>query len=112
LTLLVAVRVACWSYWGEPGIGKTALLTYTQENAGATRVPAARATEVEAEIPYAHLANIARPVRDQIEEIPVRQAAASADALALGPSTAGDRFSVAAATLTLFSVLAQQGPVR
>jgi DNA-binding CsgD family transcriptional regulator len=102
---------SCLVISGEPGIGKTALLTYAQENAGSALVLTARATEVEAEIPYAHLADVVRPVSDRIEQIPARQASALAGALALGPSTAGDRFAVAAATLSLFSVLAQQGPV-
>src|SRR4029079_18154676 len=79
---------------GEPGIGKTALLDYTTQQAEEMRVLRARGVESEAEIPFAGLADLLRPVLAAIDRIPGPQAAALAGALALGPARPGDRFAV------------------
>ena len=80
---------------GQPGIGKSALIGHAHAQAGPARVLHTRATEVESEIPYAHLADLLRPVKDAISDIPEPQASALAGALALAPSVGADRFAVA-----------------
>jgi DNA-binding CsgD family transcriptional regulator len=96
---------------GEPGIGKTALLSYAAEHAGGMRLLRARGIESEAQIPFASLLELIRPAFGMIEKIPAPQAAALEGALALRPGAANDRFAVGAATLTLLALFAEQGPV-
>lgn len=93
---------------GEPGIGKSALLDYAARAARGMRVLRARGIESEAEVPFAGLAELLRPVLGVMEQIPAPQAQALAGALALGPSTARDRFSIGAATLSLLSACAEE----
>lgn len=96
---------------GEPGIGKTALLSQATALATDARVLSTVGIEGESDIPYAHLADILRPVYSEIPHIPARQAAALSSVLAIGPAEASDRFVVAAAALSLLSHLAGAAPV-
>ena len=96
---------------GEPGIGKSALLDYAARAARGMCVLRARGIESEAEVPFAGLAELLRPVLGVMEQIPAPQAQALAGALALGPSTARDRFSIGAATLSLLSACAEEAPL-
>jgi DNA-binding CsgD family transcriptional regulator len=96
---------------GEPGIGKTALLEHAAERADGMRILRARGVEPEAVIPFAGLAELLRPVLGALDRIPAPQATALAGALALGPARARDRFAVGAATLSLLSVCAEEGPL-
>ena len=67
--------------------------------------------EGESDIPYAHLADILRPIYSEIPHIPTRQAAALSSVLAIGPAEPSDRFVVAAATLNLLSHAVGSVPV-
>jgi DNA-binding CsgD family transcriptional regulator/tetratricopeptide (TPR) repeat protein len=107
---------------GDPGAGKTALLTHLVTTAGTLggfTVLQARCLEAESEIPYSGLADVTRPVRGLIDVLPRIQARALRAALALGSSaTAGSgpaggdqRFAVAIASLTLLAAAAEKGPV-
>jgi DNA-binding CsgD family transcriptional regulator len=96
---------------GEAGIGKTALLEYAVERAAGMRVLRARGVESEADVPFAGLAELLRPVLGTIERIPAPQAQALAGALALGPASAQDRFAIGAATLSLLSASAEERPL-
>jgi predicted ATPase len=96
---------------GEPGVGKSALLRFARDHAGDALVLSTVGAETESEIPHANLADVVRPVADRIADLPDRQAQALTGALALGPADAGDRFAVAAATLSLLGVLAAGRPV-
>ena len=96
---------------GEPGIGKTALLEYAAERAEGMRVLRARGVESEAEIPFAGLVELLRPALPALDRIPAPQSSALAGALALAPATAGDRFAIGAATLSLLSASAEDGPL-
>jgi len=96
---------------GEPGIGKTALLEHTVASAGGMRLLRARGVEAEAEVPFAGLAELLRPALAGIGSIPGRQAEALSGALALGPTSEVDRFAIGAATLSLLSAYADDGPV-
>lgn len=96
---------------GEPGVGKTALLGFARETAGDALILGTVGAEPESDIAYANLADIFRPVVDEIAKLHSRQAQALSGALALGPAQAGDRFGVAAATLSLLGVLASSRTV-
>jgi DNA-binding CsgD family transcriptional regulator len=96
---------------GEPGIGKTALLEHAAESAKGMRILRCRAIESEAVIPFAGLAELIRPALSALDRIPAPQASALAGALALGPAGARDRFAIGAATLSLLSASADEGPL-
>src|SRR5919206_3631318 len=96
---------------GPPGIGKTALLRWTVENAADMRVLRAGGIESESDIPFAGLAELVAPLLDRLDEIPSVQAEALRGALALGPAAAHDRFTVPAAVLSLLAVAAEERPV-
>ena len=96
---------------GEPGIGKTALLDHAARDAVGFRVLRARGVQSEAELPFGGLAELLRPCLPALHEIPEPQSAAQSGALALAPATAGDRFAVGAATLSLLSASAESGPL-
>ncbi|NUU18555.1 AAA family ATPase [Cellulomonas humilata] len=98
---------------GEAGIGKSALL----EDAAAAvteagmRVLRAAGIDAEREVPFGGLLQLLRPVLDHLDAIPAPQAEALGSALALVPGSAGERFAVGAAVLSLLSRVADDGPV-
>lgn len=96
---------------GEPGIGKSALLDYARERATGFTVLESRGLEGEAELAFAGLADLLHPLLGFLDAIPGPQADALAGALALRPPVAGDRFAVAAGTLSLLAVAAEACPV-
>jgi DNA-binding CsgD family transcriptional regulator len=96
---------------GEAGIGKSALCAYAAEQAGEMTVLRACGTPTESELAFSGLADALRPVLALRDEIPERQAAALASALALGPPLESGRFSICAATLSLLAAAAEQQPV-
>jgi DNA-binding CsgD family transcriptional regulator len=95
---------------GEPGIGKTALLAYAEEQAESMRVLHARGVEAEAELAFAGLHELLRPLLGLVEELPERQAAALRGALALGPAV-NARLLIAAGALSLLAVAADERPL-
>src|SRR5215210_6096344 len=86
---------------GDAGIGKTALCDFAVSRAAPVLVLRARGVPAEAELAFAGLADLLRPILAGLDVIPAPQAAALAGALAVGPPTQGDRFTVCAATLSL-----------
>jgi DNA-binding CsgD family transcriptional regulator len=100
---------------GEPGIGKTALLTEARSLVGEARLLRAEGTETERLVPFAGLHQVLRPVLGLVEQIPDRQRAALASALLLDSADAGDaepnRFAIGAATLSLIALAAEERPV-
>ncbi len=96
---------------GEPGIGKTILLEYAAEQAVGMQLLRARGVESEAQIPFASLLELLRPVLGLVERIPKPQAVALEGALALRPARARERFAIGAATLSLLAACAEQAPV-
>src|SRR5262249_1344062 len=77
---------------GEPGIGKTALLEDTRERAADMHVLTARGVESEAELPFAALHQLLRPVLSHVEQLPAPQADALRGALGLAQSSGQERF--------------------
>ena len=61
---------------GEPGIGKTALLRFAEEQAGDMRVLRVRGVESEARIPFGALLELLRPALGLLKGIPAPQAEA------------------------------------
>ncbi|MDY6810324.1 MAG: AAA family ATPase, partial [Actinomycetota bacterium] len=96
---------------GEPGVGKTALLGWTESRLDGFRVLRATGTEPEREVPFAALLTVLRPTLDLLDTIAAPQARALASALALEEGGAGDRFAIGAATLSLLCRYADDGPV-
>jgi DNA-binding CsgD family transcriptional regulator len=96
---------------GEPGMGKSALLAWATSEARGFRMLRARGLESETELPFAALGDLLRPVVSELEQIPERQAAALAGALAIGPPAPSDRFAVAVATLSLLSAASEREPL-
>jgi DNA-binding CsgD family transcriptional regulator len=96
---------------GEAGIGKTALLDAAAESAADARVLRVAGLESEAELPFAALHALLRPVLDKAGELPERQGMALRGAFGMAESAGADRFGVGLATLSLVAELAEDRPV-
>lgn len=96
---------------GEPGIGKSALLEAARELGGGMRALATRGAPSEADIPFAGLLELLRPLLGDLDGLPERQAQALGGALGIGPPVPGDRFLIGAATLSLLAAAAESQPV-
>ncbi len=111
--MLVAARSGSGSavvLWGDPGIGKSALLNAAADRAVEFRVLRCRGSRAESELPFAALHELLLPVAERVALLTAPQAAALATALgaAAGPA---DGFLVGAALVALLSGLATAGPV-
>ncbi len=100
---------------GDPGVGKTALVTHVLRQVMAERqhvtLLETTAVSTESGLSFGGLLGVLRPVLDDLDALPARQAAALRSAFALGPATDPDRFAVATATLGLLAVAAQRRPL-
>ncbi|SFJ52191.1 regulatory protein, luxR family [Streptosporangium canum] len=96
---------------GEPGIGKTALLDYAAAAAEDLRVIRGTGVESEAELPFAGLHLLLRPVFDRVGALPEQQERALRAAFGLASVASGDRLLVGLAVLSLLSELAEDGPL-
>ncbi|MBN9734980.1 MULTISPECIES: LuxR family transcriptional regulator [unclassified Pseudonocardia] len=96
--------------WGEPGIGKTALLDHAVGAASGATVLRCRGTRMEAGLAFAALHELLWPVTDRLDALPAPQAAALRGALGLSRDPA-NRFLIGAAVLSLLSGLARERPV-
>jgi DNA-binding NarL/FixJ family response regulator len=96
---------------GDTGIGKTALLDYAAGAADGMRVLRAAGAETEAELAFAGLHLLLRPVLDRIGGLPGPQADALGGALGLAGRGSQDRFLAGLAVLSLLSELAEDQPV-
>jgi hypothetical protein len=94
---------------GVAGVGKSALLS-AFAGASGFRVLRAEGVEGEAELAYAGLHQLLRPVMGLVGRRPAVQRAALEAAFGLAPG-AGDRFLVAAATLGLLADAAEESPL-
>src|SRR5690349_21490808 len=94
---------------GVAGVGKSALLSAAGDAAG-FRVLRAEGVEGEAELAFAGLHQLLRPVMDLVERRPAVQRVALDAAFGLA-SGQGDRFLVAATTLGLLADAAEETPV-
>ena len=97
--------------YGDPGIGKTALLRDARDRAGDMHVLTARGVESESELPFAALDQLIRPALSHLDRLPGPQAAALGGALGLREGGGEERFLVYAACLSLLSEMADRRPV-
>lgn len=97
--------------WGDPGIGKTALLEYAAESAAADfTVLRCGGTRLESGLAFAALHELLWPVTERIGTLPQPQANALNGALGASNDVA-DRFLIGVAVLTLVGELARERPV-
>ena len=96
---------------GDPGIGKTALVTQATAAANGFRVVRVAGIEEESELPFAGLHLLLRPVLDRIGALPDLQAEALRGALGLARAGPADRFLVGLAVLSLLAELAADQPL-
>ncbi|AXB42148.1 AAA family ATPase [Amycolatopsis albispora] len=95
---------------GEPGAGKSTLLDLAA-SAHEGRVLRMTGSASEANLPFAGLHQLLRPVRAELGELPERQRSALLGAVGMADSGCPDRLLVGVALLTLLSELAQRSPV-
>ena len=95
---------------GEPGVGKTALLTDAVSRAD-VRVLWTQGFESEFPLAFAGLHRLLRPILGSVERLPRRQADALLIALGERDGQTGDRFGVFLATLSLLTEAAGPRPV-
>ncbi|WP_310794480.1 AAA family ATPase [Rhodococcus opacus] len=96
---------------GQPGIGKSALLSYALARAIGFQTTHAAGVESEAELAFAALHQICAPFLDNVERLPDPQRDALGAALGLHRGPTPDRFHVALAVLTLLTDAAEQQPM-
>lgn len=96
---------------GEPGIGKTALLEHAAAGAAGFRILRARGVQSEAELAFAALFELCRPVLAQLEQLEPRQAQALRTAFGLSDDQGATPFVIGAATLSLLAAAAEVRPV-
>jgi DNA-binding CsgD family transcriptional regulator len=96
---------------GEAGIGKTALLDYAAARADGMELLTTAGVQPEADLAFAGLYGLLRPILDGLSELPELQANALAGALGLAPTTGSERFLVSAAVLGLLAEVAEKRPL-
>lgn len=95
---------------GEAGVGKTALLEYAVEQAEGFLVLRVTEVETEADLPFAGLHGLLRPVLEFLDDIPPAQASALRTALALEDAEP-DRLRTYGGTLSLLATAAERRPL-
>ncbi|MGW4249300.1 AAA family ATPase, partial [Nocardia sp. NPDC004722] len=96
--------------WGDPGIGKSALLHAAELSATDFRVLACSGFPAESRLEFAALHELLNPLADRLPSLPEPQAGALARALGRDAGPA-DQFLVGAAVVTLLAALAARQPV-
>ena len=96
---------------GDPGAGKTSLLSYVSHNVRAWHVARATGMESELELAYSGLHQLCSPMLEHLDRLPAPQRDALETVFGRSGGDAPDRFLVGLATLTLFAELAEQEPL-
>src|ERR1700730_739621 len=97
--------------YGEPGVGKTALLEYAGEAGREFRVVQTVGVEGEMELPYAALQQLCSPILELTERLPMPQGDALAVAFGLSAGTPPSPFLVGLAVVGLLSEAAEERPL-
>jgi hypothetical protein len=97
--------------FGEPGIGKTALLDYAAARALGFRVVRAGGVESEMELAFAGLHQLCVPMLGRLDQLPKPQRDALAVAFGMREGQAPDRFLVGLAVLSLLAATAEDQPL-
>ena len=112
--LLEAAREArggVLAMYGDPGVGKTALLEYAVEAGKDFRVVRAVGVEGEMELAYAALQQLCSPSLAHLERLPDPQREALAVAFGLSTGQAPNTFLVGLAVLGLLSEASEERPL-
>jgi DNA-binding CsgD family transcriptional regulator len=98
---------------GEAGIGKSALLTEVGRSATAAglRVLATAGVQSEAQVAFAGLYQLLRPVWGHVDQLPAPQRAALSAAFGMAEAVSPDLFLIALATLNLLGEAATRAPI-
>jgi DNA-binding CsgD family transcriptional regulator len=96
---------------GEPGIGKTALLSHAKDKAAGFQVLRAVGVEQEADLAYATLHQLLMPGLGSVDQLPGPQAQALDILFGRAHGAPPDPFLVGLSTLSLLSLLAGEKPV-
>jgi hypothetical protein len=96
---------------GEPGVGKSALLADARERAVDMQVLSAVGVESEAELPFAGLHQLVRPVLGFVEVLPGAPGGCVAGGARARVGAAADRFLVSLGALSLLAAAAEHGPL-
>jgi hypothetical protein len=98
---------------GEPGIGKSALLSEASRRAKERGMVVLKTTGVqsEARLPFAGLHQLLWPVHEQIDLLPAPQREAMLAAFGMADTDTPDLFLISMATLNLLSASARSSPV-
>ncbi len=98
---------------GEPGVGKSRLLADTARAARerGMLVLTASGVQSEADLPFAGLHQLLRPVRGRVAELPAFQRGALDAAFGLTPEAAPEHYRIFMAALDLLSEIASDAPV-
>lgn len=96
---------------GEPGIGKSALLQHAVATASGLRVLSLRGIESESDLAFLGLSDLVRPLSETLRQLPEPMSVALAGALAIGPPSGADRFTIYVATLNMLSMAAKRQPL-
>src|SRR5690242_8237386 len=96
---------------GDPGVGKTALLEFTLEQAKDFRGVRTSGVEGETELDYAALQQLCSPLLALIDRLPDPQRDALSVAFGLSPGRPPSAFMVGLAVLGLLSEEAEQRPL-
>ncbi|MGW5112323.1 AAA family ATPase [Nocardia sp. NPDC004123] len=96
--------------YGDPAIGKTALLRTAVDRAADFRVLRCQGMSTESELNFAALHELLLPVADRLPTLPTAQSRALGVVLGLHAGAA-DAFLVGAALVRLLSALAAEGPL-
>src|SRR3984893_19545060 len=97
--------------YGEPGVGKTALLERTVEEGRQFRALRTVGVEGEMELPFAALQQLCSPILDRSERLPDPQRDALSVAFGLSAGQAPNPFLVGLAALGLLSEASEERPL-
>ena len=96
---------------GDPGVGKTELLSYLNKKAADCRVIQAAGVQSEMELAYAGLHQLLAPMLDHLEGLPAPQRNALRTAFGISTGPVPDRFLIGVAVLGLVSEVAGSQPL-
>src|SRR5438034_6701710 len=98
-------------FTGDPGIGKTALLENAVDSANGFAVVRAVGIESEADLPFAALSDLLRPLERHFAKLAPAQKRMLRAALALGEPMMVDRLGVGVAALAVLAAAARRRPL-
>lgn len=97
--------------YGEPGVGKTALLEDAVQAASGFLVARASGVEAEMELPFAALQMLCAPMLDRLDHLPEPQRAAIGTAFGLSSGAVPEQLLMGLAVLSLLADAAQERPL-